>query len=247
MPEMPNHQSESAQKAKKTKELTDSMRKLIVVTIAQQSEDGAPPRGIFSEIAQMVGVHWSTVMRLWNDYGLDASQAISIPAINFLQRGDRGRKCVFFPGKSLVEHIRSIPVSQCRTVEDLAVSLEISNDMMHHLVKEGGVCKHSSTLKPSLTEENKLLRIAWCYDHIDCNTGHYCEMLDIVHVDEKWFNLTELTKACYFGHGRRRSLPHCLSQKSDYVSHVSGSYGSSLIQPKHQNLLGWKNWHLGVC
>jgi len=28
-------------------------------------------------------------------------------------------------------------------------------------------------------------------------TGQYSVMLDIVHVDEKWFNLIEMTKSCY--------------------------------------------------
>jgi len=172
MPQMPNRQPDSGQKGKKTKELTDCMRKLIVVTIAQQCKDGVPPRGVFQKISQMVSVHHSTVMRLWKKFGTNVNQALSIPAVNFSHRGNRGRRRVYFPGRGMIEVVRSIPVSQRRTMRDLSQLLDVSLGTTHHLVNDGDVIrKHSSTLRPMLTEENKLLRIAWCCDHVDNNTG----------------------------------------------------------------------------
>jgi len=146
----------------------------------------------------MVGVHRSTVMRLWKNFGTDVNQALSMPAVNFSHRGNRGRRRIYIPGRGMIECVRSIPVSQRRTLRDLSGILDVSLGTTHRLVQDGDtIRKHSSTLRPMLTEENKLLRIAWCCDHVDHNTGRYSEMLDTVHVDEKWFNLTETTKSCY--------------------------------------------------
>jgi len=198
MPEMPSHQPDSGQKAKKTKELMDCTRKLIVVTIVQQCKDGVPPCGVFQKMAQTASVHWSTIMRLWKNFGTsNVNQALSMPTVKFSHHGNRGRQCIYIPGRGMIKCIRSIPVSQRRTLQDLSGILDVSLGTTHHLVKDGDIfCKHSSTLRPTLTEENKLLRIAWCCDHVD-HTGHYSEMLDIIHVDEKWFNLMEATKSCY--------------------------------------------------
>ncbi len=52
-------------------------------------------------------------------------------------------------------------------------------------------------MKLILSEENKVEQLEWCQNHVDSHTGHYTEMLDVIHIDKKWFNMTELTKSCY--------------------------------------------------
>jgi len=120
MPEMPRHLPESIKKGKKTKELTNCTRKLVIVASVKM---GFPAIGVFQKISQMVGVHRSTIMQMWKNYRMDASQAINIPAVKFSCWGERGMPHVFFPGKSLMDHIKSIPVSQHRTATNLAATL----------------------------------------------------------------------------------------------------------------------------
>jgi len=89
------------------------MQKAIVFSSAGQCENGVPRHGVFQKIARTVGVHRSTITRLWKTYGnMTASQAISMPAATFSSHGERGRSRVYFTGKDLADHVKSIPVSQ---------------------------------------------------------------------------------------------------------------------------------------
>jgi len=51
------------------------------------------------------------------------------------------------------------------------------------------VFHHSSALKPSLKESQKLARVDFILNEIGPN-GFYGNMYDHVHVDKKWFYLT---------------------------------------------------------
>ena len=51
--------------------------------------------------------------------------------------------------------------------------------------------RHSSALKPSLTEANQLSRFKSALQEVKNETGEYFDMYDRIHVDEKWFYLME--------------------------------------------------------
>ena len=51
---------------------------------------------------------------------------------------------------------------------------------------------HTSSLKPTLTEENKMSRMELALSFIDKNnTSKFKNMEDLIHIDEKWFYLTK--------------------------------------------------------
>ena len=56
------------------------------------------------------------------------------------------------------------------------------------------------SLSQTLTE-NKQARIQFCLEHLDLERSIHVPMLDEVHVDEKWFNMKELTKSYYLVKG----------------------------------------------
>jgi len=64
MPEMLQHQANPVEKAKKTKELSNSTQKSLVLAILPQSKDGVPYRGSYKKISEMMGIHKSTIMWL---------------------------------------------------------------------------------------------------------------------------------------------------------------------------------------
>ena len=55
------------------------------------------------------------------------------------------------------------------------------------------VCRvHTSSLKPTLTEENKMSRMELALSFIDKNnTSKFENMEDLIHINEKWFYLTK--------------------------------------------------------
>ncbi len=127
------------------------------MAIASHLKDGVLPRGMFKKISEMLGVN-----RILKNNGWYASQALSMPDAHFLHSKNRGRTHVCWPDKTILDHAKSIPILQWRMIKDLAHILGMSIGTTHKLVKEDVFQKHSSALKPLLTEENKLLRIAWC-------------------------------------------------------------------------------------
>ena len=51
---------------------------------------------------------------------------------------------------------------------------------------------HTSSLKPTLTEENKMSRMELALSFVDKNnTSKFENMEDLIHIDEKWFYLTK--------------------------------------------------------
>jgi len=108
MMQTPNRLPDTGQKAKKSRELSNSTWKAIMVPIAEQCENGKPHHGVFKKVARMVGVHRATLTRLWKKYGnMTASQAISMPAAKFSSISWRKgqAKCLLYWGSHRTREI----------------------------------------------------------------------------------------------------------------------------------------------
>ena len=69
-------------------------------------------------------------------------------------------------------------------------------------------------MRPILTEENRLARFEMAMDSRDLDDlTKYQDMHDQIHVDEKWFFLTQ-EKERYLLHQYRKNLRHCVKHKS---------------------------------
>ena len=71
----------------------------------------------------------------------------------------------------------------------MGVALSTVQQMLLHQ----DVCRvHTSSRKPTLTEENKMSRMELALSFIDKNnTSKFKNMEDLIHIDEKWFYLTK--------------------------------------------------------
>ena len=132
--------------------------------------------------------------------------------------------------QDIQEHIKVIPHKKQRSMRDLASNLQIPLVQVHCLVHhpEKGIVPHTSALKPMLTEENKLNRLAFCLDERDEN-GLYKEMFDCIHIDEKWFYVTDITMRCYLAKGE-----HPPVRKVKHKSHVEKvMFLSAVARPRY--------------
>ena len=115
-------------------------------------------------------------------------------------------------------------------MRDLASNLQIPLVQVHRLVHhpEKGIVPHTSALKPMLTEENKLNRLAFCLDERG-EHGLYKEMFDRIHIDEKWFYVTDITMRCYLAKGE-----HPPVRKVKHKSHVEKvMFLSAVARPRY--------------
>jgi hypothetical protein len=88
-------------------------------------------------------------------------------------------------------------------VRSLARALGISPTTLYKKFKVGKIRRHSSTLKPALTEKNMKDRVDFCISMLDQTTlgdeagPSFESMQNIVHIDEKWFNMTKKRRHYY--------------------------------------------------
>ena len=64
----------------------------------------------------------------------------------------------------------------------------VSKTTVHYWIVDSTICVHYISLKPILTEENKMARVEMALYFRDCvDPTKYQDMCDWIHVDEKWF------------------------------------------------------------
>jgi hypothetical protein len=79
-----------------------------------------------------------------------------------LKKGRVGRKAIAVN----LEALRNIPLRDRMTIEDVCAKLNMSKWMIQKYLKKSLLRRHSSSIKPYLTETNKKARLQWCVDMI---------------------------------------------------------------------------------
>jgi hypothetical protein len=111
-----------------------------------------------------------------------------------LHKGHSGRKMVY-DRENLKEAIKKLPNHLMQASRRLAATLGISRTPIRSMLhNDGMIRKFKAFLKPSLKEENKLMRYYYAVSHLskdenDNNQLVYSRSYDEVHLDEKWFFL----------------------------------------------------------
>jgi len=175
----------------KAKELTNEERiqavsMLVGITMVRELDHSD-----FHAIGKKFGVKARTVRRVWNlaetarETGVIKLEEITSKNV---VRGQNRKK---WNEESLFEAIKAIQYRKRGTWEQLADQIDAPATTLRRL-KGKGLFKHTSPLKPFLTDEHMIARIDHVLSKIDPERPEwYRNMYDEVHVDEKWFFLTE--------------------------------------------------------
>ncbi|XP_042016761.1 uncharacterized protein LOC121764771 [Salvia splendens] len=87
------------------------------------------------------------------------------------------------------------------TIRKVASKMEVSKTTIGRFLKSNQLKPHTSAIKPTLTETNKIERMKWCLSHIQTTLAEgkllYHSMHNIVHIDEKWFYMTKTSDRYY--------------------------------------------------
>ena len=73
-------------------------------------------------------------------------------------------------------------------MRDVARRLGVSLHKIYDMYRAGLIRCNRRNLKPGLTSAHCASRLLWANSSID-DKGHVNDMLDYVHIDEKWFYL----------------------------------------------------------
>lgn len=204
------------QNKRKQPELTSDERRSIIKELLKEVKDGSSKfqlkRGAIKKMAQRVGRDRTTISRLWNraKRSNDKNKAAAFNA-SPRKKGRCGPK-VFYDREAVRQAILDVPTHQRRTIRSLSVATGISTTTLHRMKYEDDcvIYPHSNAIKPSLTEENKLTRFLYAVDFID-KKGHgvYSAGYDTIHVDEKWFFVSEKMLHMYLVPGEEPPERNC--------------------------------------
>jgi hypothetical protein len=105
------------------------------------------------------------------------------------------------------EGVKLIPLFQIGTIRTLAAALGIPKSTLHNLKCDKDdpvIIPCTSALKPTLTEEHKLLPACYCVSKIGPKTRLYDDFYK--NVDEKWFFITEKDLHLYIAPATKSGL-----------------------------------------
>ena len=174
------------------KEMSLQLRKRALGLLLGQLKDGVLPWGSLTIVAEEIGVSCSTISRLWRQACRACEQSLIITP-EIASQNNSHANCLKYSHVEFRQSLKEIPRRRCKTyrstVKAMGVALSTVQQMLLH---RDVCCVHTSSLKPALTEENKMSRMELALSFIDKNiTSKFENMEDLIHIDEKWFYLTK--------------------------------------------------------
>jgi hypothetical protein len=116
------------------------------------------------------------------------------------------------------------------TIRHLDKAINIARSTLHRWFKEGMLRCHSNSLKPLLKAKNINDRLLWCLAMIDPSSlpddPKFYEMLNVIHVDEKWYNVSKRNRKFYLLPDEED--PHRTVQKKNAIDKVMFFSGVAL-------------------
>ena len=137
------------------------------------------------------------IQRIWKDAMRQIAQGLEVDVAS-RRKGRCGRK----PLEIDLSLIPKIPLNKRSTIRSLAWQLKVNPSTLYTRFKLKQIRRHTSSLKPVLTEKHKKNRVQFCLGMVDESTTRnahplFINMHRIVHVDEKWFYMTKDNRTYY--------------------------------------------------
>ena len=151
---------------------------------------------------------------------LDDTQTVEVGRAHMHHRCNQLTQTVF-PGKNSGRVPKYLPEFIEEGVKGILLrkrctqpkSMGVSKTTVHHWIVESTLCVHSNSLRPILTEENRLARFKMAMGaHDPVEQTKYQDMCDQIHVDEKWFFLMR-EKERYLLHRDEENPKCCVKHK----------------------------------
>jgi antitoxin component of RelBE/YafQ-DinJ toxin-antitoxin module len=103
---------------------------------------------------------------------------------------------------NLDERVPQVPLNQRGTLRALARSLGVPFSTLQRRLAWGDLRRHTNSLKPYLSLENRLKRLLYCISMIDEPSITDAKLIfkmmgNIMHMDEKWFDMTKRNRTYY--------------------------------------------------
>ncbi|EMS52829.1 hypothetical protein TRIUR3_27067 [Triticum urartu] len=196
--EVEEAQEADAQGNPRGKDLTDNERFGVYFTLRViELRDGQVHLYDRVLIATMLNVHVRTITRIWNlaNEQLAAGQEVDVSS---KKKKNSGRK------RKELDRSRTttIPLNKRRTILSLARCLGVPRSTLHDKFQLQELKRITSTIKPTLNPQNKIARLKFCLSMMDerwisSPWPSFKPMTNMVHIDEKWYDMTRVKSSYY--------------------------------------------------
>ena len=161
---------------KRRRELSTSSRQAAYCCLYSQSKDGLLEKGVLAKTAKMFSIDRSTIGQLWREINkkIDQHETFLSPVdiltnLSFFDRRshDRGRN-VKWDRKHLRKEIKqSIPKRERGTFQKMSKATKVPKSTLYDMFrKEGLFRRQTSSLRPHLTDENKVAQFFHALDEV---------------------------------------------------------------------------------
>jgi hypothetical protein len=183
-------------KRKNRKMLTNKQRWEVYQELLKDSNSGRLKKTSTADVASKLGHSRRQVQSVWRLVNDCIKEGREVD-VTHKKSKNCGRKRIVAP----LAQVQSIPKRKRQTLSALCHAIHMSKTTLFMRFKQGYLRRISSSLKPVLKDGNKKQRLRFCVRMVDQNTIHnepqFVDMEDIVHLDEKWFNMTKNKRTYY--------------------------------------------------
>jgi len=193
--------------------MSEDLRKQVYQALLARSNNGILHKKDTQIIADRFDLHLRTVHRIWRRGKTQLANFVPV-VVSSLKKGRVGRKAIPIN----LETLRDIPLKERMTIQDVCAKLNISKWKVQRYLRRGLLRRHSSSIKPYLTEGNKKTRLKWCIDMIERGLSgdpRFKDFFDFVFIDEKWFYLTQKSEKYYLL--PEEDDPHRTCKNKNYI------------------------------
>ncbi|KAK9675478.1 hypothetical protein RND81_11G009600 [Saponaria officinalis] len=208
--------------------MTEERRVEVATYLLEKSRNRKLSHGVIKEAATRYNVKDRSISNIWR---LAKKQRLVGEALDVKSGriGNKNRKTI----QPNIEHIKSLDYSLRDTIERLAQNSGVSVGTVHSWVKNGLLKPHSSPLHPKLSDlhvDQMLLfslkslvvkpQLEGFFDLNDLPVTEimFTEMSNTIHMDDKWFYITQDNQKVYIVDGEE--LPYRSCQSKRYITKV---------------------------
>ena len=201
----------------RTKNLTPTERNGILQELLRRTTNSRKLKwGAIKEVADIFGVTRLSVSRVWSRATEDYSEGKSCADVSGRKKGRCGRKRNDYSDNYKV--MRGVPFNERGTLRSLSCRIGVPKTTLGRKLKVDKEIKRvSSAIRPYLTEENKLVRLRYCLERVRPD-GRFYDFYDYVHIDEKWFYMTQTNRRYYVLPDEQ--VPHRTCKSKRFITKV---------------------------
>lgn len=225
-----------------TKDLTNEQRHAVYEYLLEHSSNGKPKHGSIKTAAGLFSVCPKTIHTIWQQGRLSIRNGAIAADVSAHKAGHVGRK----KKEINLDQLKKIPLRQRQNIRSLASALGASKTIIHSRIQEGLIKPHSNAMKPLLTDGNKRARLEFCISQLKINPPNkpiFHDMMNIVHIDEKWFYMTKTNQKYYLAIDEE--LPHRACKSKTFITKIM--FLCAVARPRWDHGRNqWFNGKLGI-